>query len=116
MFEVQASALLMFASYGMCFGLMNDKVWFTHSLRALPLRKVEAPWAPGEVSTLFERLFQCAYCTGFHTGWVTWLLGVGMAGLPYPHHFGNGASLLVWSFASAVFCYLVDTAARRLEG
>jgi hypothetical protein len=52
---------------------------------------------------VFADMFECAYCTGFHTGWMTWvLLGTSWSGL------------LVYPLVSAIGCYLVDTIFERL--
>ncbi len=94
------------AAYGLCFGLMNDKAkWITDRLIALPLRK------DGEGATLFGRMFACPYCTGFHAGWVVW---VGVS----PEVVGSlvwAIGILTFAFASAAFCYALDTALRWIE-
>lgn len=106
--------LTLVAAYGMCFGLMNDKVWFlTDRLRAIRVRVVKAD--DGE-TTLFDRMLTCTYCTGFHTGWIAWLLAAGAAGsFPSVDVVGNALGALVTAFASAAFCYTVDTAVQWLE-
>lgn len=96
--------LTLTAAYGICFGLMNEKVSILNKLLyALPLFRREE-------ENFFQRMFKCSYCTGFHTGWMVWvvesaprLLGSGVDGL----EFTVGA--LVTAFASSVFCYAVDT-------
>lgn len=75
-------------SYGLCFFLMH---------------KVPAP-------VLLDKLLLCPYCTGFHTGWLTWLLAKGV-----PGSFRSVVLCLCWAFASAASCYLIDTVAKRLE-
>lgn len=96
--------LCLIASYGLCFLLMNDKVAFLTT----PLR-----W-----SGLLNRMLSCSFCTGFHTGWVVWLLmaytGVGW---DVSEHtvVGNVGHLLLFSLASAAFCYLADVVAMKME-
>lgn len=100
--------LVIVAAYGMCFGLMNDKVQFlTDALQKIPLFRDD------EGKTFFTRMFECPYCTGFHTGWISWALFI----LPGK---GGFSPLDVWeaflfAFASSAFSYGVDTAIARLE-
>lgn len=70
-------------SYGLCFGLMNK----------LPI-------------TL--PVLTCAYCTGFHTGWMTWFLARGVPGT-----LSESVHVLAWSLASAATCYVLDQIAQR---
>lgn len=108
------------ASYGLCFGLMNDKAWFlTDRLRAIRLWVITTP--EGD-TTLFERMLRCPYCTGFHTGWIAWLLGVAaswslpVASADVAHAVvGNAAHVGTVAFASAAFCYMADTLSQWLE-
>jgi hypothetical protein len=85
---------LLLVVYGLCFGLMQDKAKpLTDALKRLP-------W----VGSFFERQLACAYCTGFHCGWVVFILeslrsGAGVAGY---------IELTFFAFASAAFCLLVD--------
>jgi hypothetical protein len=69
---------------------------------------------PKKLHWLFEKLLSCIYCLGFWSG-----LFVGGARV-----FAHGAALvsietwidlLVFGFASAAFCYVLDTAARWFE-
>jgi hypothetical protein len=86
-------------AYGITFGLMNDKAWFLTD----PLRKIE----------FFNRMFNCAFCTGFHAGWVALLLTQ-----PYVFHTSwlfAAQEVLSHGFASAAFSYTLDTVLRRLE-
>lgn len=106
------TVLMLIASYGICFGLMNDKAEFlTDALRKLPLFKNEAG------DTFFQRLLRCPYCTGFHTGWMVWLIANAKTLAACN---GDWATLLsdavIFSFASSASCYLIDTAAQKLEG
>lgn len=106
------TVLMLLAAYGICFGLMNDKVEFlTDALRKLPLFKNE------EGHTFFQRLLRCPYCTGFHAGWMVWLIANAKT---LASCNGDWATLLsdavIFSFASSASCYLIDTAAQKLEG
>jgi hypothetical protein len=109
--------LLLLAAYGITFGLMNQKVPFlTDRLKAIRFR-VET--TDEESTTFFQRMLICPYCTGFHAGWIAWLL----CRLPY-HTFQSfslqnvvlaATELIVCAFASSAACYLLDTAAQWAE-
>lgn len=109
--------LLLLAAYGITFGLMNQKVPFlTDRLKALSFRVEKTD---EESTTFFQRMLVCPYCTGFHAGWLAWLL------LRLPEHAFQVftpeslvravTELLACAFASSAFCYLIDTAAQYLE-
>jgi fucose permease len=84
--------LFLLACYGFAFGLMNDKI---------PGVSWAVAFLGGEAS-LAGRMLSCAYCTGFHVGWVLALLT------------GQG-QLLVSGMASSAFCYAFDALVKRLE-
>lgn len=89
--------LALLAAYGICFGLQNK----------LPFLYRRHPF--------LDALLKCSYCTGFHCGWLVWLLTWGVTGqMPAQGWFIPG-SLILWAFASAVTCYLLDTVASWLE-
>lgn len=95
------------AAYGIVFGLMNDK--------AGPLSTFLRSFS------VFDRMFECAFCTGFHAGWVSWYLHCAVAG-DFPVHggslrvfVGNVLAALLFSFASAAFCYAMDKTLLWLE-
>ena len=97
---------LLLSAYGICFGLMNDKLEFINrNLYKLPLFRDE------ENKNLFERMFSCAYCTGFHAGWLVWI----------PTHWKEGIGIdpflgvLLFSLTSSAFSYSLDTALRWFE-
>jgi hypothetical protein len=109
--------LLLLAAYGITFGLMNQKVAFlTNRLKALSFGTEEKE---GEKTTFFQRMLVCPYCTGFHAGWIAWLL------VRLPDHINRVITpvatwravteLIASAFAASVFCYLVDTAAQYIE-
>lgn len=80
--------------YGICFGLMN-KVDFIRGKSAFT-----------------DKLLNCAYCTGFHAGWISFLL-TRLAAWDF-----NPKALLyapLWGFASGVFCYFIDTLGQLAE-
>lgn len=81
-------------AYGICFGLMN-KVDFIRGKHPF-----------------FDRMLNCAYCTGFHAGWASFLL-VHLASWDFQPKALLFAPL--WGFASGVFCYFVDTVGQLAE-
>lgn len=101
-------ALFALASYGLCFGIMNDKVPFLGLLRLLPIA------VDDEGKNLFARMYECPYCTGFHTGWILWLLF-------QPPFSGNvawwelGVQAVCWGLASSSACYILDTLVVLVE-
>jgi len=96
--------LPLLAAYGICFGLMNEKLEYVNRmLYKIPLRR-----DPYQETNLFSRMTECAYCTGFHSGWIVWLVW----------RVGSDMSLtegLLFPFASSAFCYALDIFLRRLE-
>lgn len=85
-------------AYGLTFGIQN-----------------KAGFLRGKLAVL-DRLVKCTYCTGFHAGWMTWLLAWALEGrTPASQPLGIAASFVAWGLASAAFSYGVDTAIRRLE-
>lgn len=100
--------LILLVAYGICFGIMNDKAKFlTDILRSIPLFK-------NEKGTLFSRMFACSYCTGFHSGWIAYLLTVPM--MKEIEWFPNVTlEAICYAFASAIFCYGVDVILQWFE-
>lgn len=96
--------LHLLASYALCFSLMQGKLaWVTK-----PLRRIR----------FFDLLFSCPFCTGFHTGWLIWIVAAWTgAGWDVSEHtvVGNVGHLLLFSLASAAFCYLADIVAAKME-
>lgn len=74
--------LSLLVSFSLCFGLQQQKIPL---ISRVPLRG----W--------WGKLLSCSYCTGFHTGWITFLL-----------LFGFNWLVLPFSFCSAIFCYVAD--------
>lgn len=81
-------------AYGIAFGLMN---------KVEALRKV----------AFFDRMLSCSYCTGFHAGWLAWVLTRAVHGLPPTAQ--DALTLILWAFASSAFCFLVDAASQAVE-
>lgn len=88
---------LFLVAYGICFGFQNKSPeWFRESF--------------------LKSMLGCSYCTGFHAGWITWLLTWGVTGeIPATGTLGVILSIVSWSFASAVGCYLLDTLSSLWE-
>lgn len=91
--------LHLLASYALCFGLMNEKISEVNRwLYRLPVSR-------SEDGNLFERMFRCSFCTGFHTGLVVWILAGG----------GTASEAILFSLASSAFCFILDTLLLWIE-
>jgi|13_taG_2_1085334.scaffolds.fasta_scaffold32283_2 hypothetical protein len=99
---------LLLSSYGVCFALMNDKAKFlTDALKSIPIFVTEK-------GSFFERMLICSYCTGFHTGWLCYLIAMAHPGVSI-NLYGNIVEIILTSFASAIFCYSVDVIIQWFE-
>ena len=109
--------LLLLCAYGITFALMNQKAaWLTDRLKAVAFRVQKTD---EESTTFFQRMLVCPFCTGFHAGWLAWLL------TRLPEHASHSFSVerfiyalaecLGSAFASSAACYLLDTAAQYME-
>jgi len=92
-------------AYGLCFGIQNK----------LPFLYSELYRETRETERILDRLLHCTYCTGFHTGWMAWLLAWGLEGKTPAEDWAIPVSVLIWSFASAAFCYFADALVGWLE-
>jgi hypothetical protein len=97
MCETMSEILFLFACYGVCFGLLNDRI---------PLIPLLRKWS------FFNEMLDCPYCTGFHCGWMVGILRIALEGQAFPLW---PVLLLCWALASAAFCYLLDIGLRALE-
>ena len=92
------SLMYLVLAYGVTFGIQNKATFLRGKL------------------PLLDRLIKCTYCTGFHAGWMTWLLAWALEGrTPTAGLVSISASVVGWGLASAAFSYGVDTAIRWLE-
>ena len=62
----------------------------------------------------FHKLLSCSFCTGFHAGWLTYLLLNHNLFAMQPW-IDSACYILIYSFVSATFCYLLDTIIVKLE-
>ncbi len=85
---------LLLSSYGLCFGLMYRANFVT-----APLKRIQI--FIKDDKTFFERLFECPFCTGFHSGYITWICS----------HYSNLnlEEVIQFGFASSAFCFALDT-------
>ena len=81
---------LVFA-YGLTFGAMNKLPDFVHE----------------KIPRILNRMLACAYCTGFHTGYLAYF-AISHNEVVW-HHAPR------WAFASAAFSYAADTTLRVAE-
>ncbi|MBM4356932.1 MAG: hypothetical protein FJ096_02375 [Deltaproteobacteria bacterium] len=86
-------------AYGVCFGLQN---------KVEVLRSHQWP-----LGAFFTRMLTCSYCSGFHCGWLAWLMTRPIYGVEAS--VAAATHSLAWAFASSAFCYLVDAASQAAE-
>jgi len=83
------------AIYGICFGLQH-KATILHGK-----------------SEFIDKMFKCTYCTGFHCGWIVFLIFYLLNTEVY------NVKLLVemtmFAFYGASMCYIIDTVIRYFE-
>lgn len=92
---------------------------FIHLMASFGLMLVvqnKIPFLHGKAEFL-DRLMACPLCLGFWTGWAVWLCSHEILGIPIlvsdtPFRFLGG---VVWSFASAGFCFILSGIADALE-
>lgn len=96
MMPANLSFPVLLACYGLCFWLMN-KATFLHNR-----------------NKFLDRLFSCSYCTGFHTGWIVWLL-VNWTLIETAYLLESATEAVVWGFASAATSYALDTVVQLAE-
>ena len=100
--------LYLLLAYALCFGIQNK----------LPFLYSSDYRETGVATRPTDRLLHCTYCTGFHCGWVAWLIAWWVEG-KLPDAIVSGwavpASILIWTFTSAAFCYIADALVRWLE-
>lgn len=84
-------------AYGLAFGFQN-----------------KVPFLYGK-SAFLDALLRCTFCTGFHCGWMAWLLSWAASGHPPAEGWQAAASVLTWAFAAAGFSYAVDAGVQWLE-
>ena len=61
---------------------------------------------------LLKEMLECTFCTGFHGGWIAFLL------LSKQQHVLNAefvAQIISWGFAGASAAYIVDTIISKIE-
>lgn len=90
--------------YGVMFTLRNAQ---------LPLLVRCRDWVTTH-SAFFRKMLECSFCTGFHAGWITYLI-TSYASLFELSLFYNLSSMVFYSFVSATFCYFFDNLMLKLE-
>ena len=81
--------IILLAAAGITFGIQH-KLPFLH-------KKLD----------ILDSMLKCTYCSGFHGGWIAYLI----FSLPSP----NPQEALLFSFASAIFAYALDETIKYLE-
>jgi len=81
-------------AYGVTFGLMNKLPEFLYD----------------RMPNVIQALLACAYCVGFHAGWISYLLASAAEGTTI-----HPAYIPLWAFASGAFSYGADALLRMAE-
>lgn len=85
--------------YGLCFGIQ-------HKSPSIIRGKVK----------FIDDLLKCSYCTGFHVGWITYLIMHFPAVLDGSYRaIDFPAELATWAFAAAAWCYVADALVQLIE-
>jgi hypothetical protein len=92
------SCLLPFLWYGITFSL-KDSTLLARPRNRLVIR-----------SPFMYQMLTCAFCTGFHAGWLSYLLRS-----HWYWHLTYMRLMLAHAFAAAAFCYVLDILAQALE-
>ena len=69
---------------------------------------------PKKLHWIIEKLLSCIYCLGFWSGLLVGMVRLAVHGSALGPLEG-AVDVLTFGFASAVFCYVLDTADRWLE-
>lgn len=89
--------LMLLCSYSICFGIQH-KIPLLH-----------------EKSKFTDDLLSCTYCTGFHAGYITYSFFNLFEYIQKGEHSFLLGELFLYSFASAVFCYIIDVFVQHFE-
>lgn len=96
--------LYFLACYGICFGFMFKATIF-HKRH-----------------DFFDKMFKCAYCTGFWAGMLAWMFVFApyfvthTSGLSFVGIMSVFSHMISHMFASSIFCYIIDTVMQKVEG
>ena len=88
---------LLLCAYAITFGIQH-KVSFLHNK-----------------SQFTDKLLACTYCTGFHSGYITYLIDKAGLWLQDGKLELNFCELVLFAFASSMFSYMIDTLVRLME-
>lgn len=94
---MMSTIIWLLTAYGLCFAMQH-----------------KIPFLRGKVDLLDEML-HCTFCTGFHCGWMTWVMSFLATGTLPASGWHIPGSMLVWAFASAASCYVIDAGTNWLE-
>lgn len=75
-------------AYGICFGIQNKLLFLRNR------------------HSFLDALLNCTYCTGFHSGWITYSILVTDM---------DFIDCIAFAFASSAFSYAFDTLIRLME-
>ncbi len=89
--------ILLFCAFGITFGLQH-----------------KCPWLYGKLGFI-DRMLACTYCTGFHAGWITWILFKVTMGSIRDLPLSSIPEMILLAFGSAGFSYALDALTRYFE-
>lgn len=101
-----------FVAYACCFWLMNK---FPARLLLSEGYQETGEKADEGIRKFLDELLTCSFCTGFHCGYLTYLLFWLGAGAQ-PLGWENAVQAVTAGLASAAWCYFLDTAIAKMEG
>lgn len=95
MLRTMTTPIFLLACFALTYAVQANKVWF--------ITDILTEATPKPISRFFQAMFACALCTGFHCGWILYLLSLpyfsspwGLAGLGVIHGLaGGGVSLIL---------------------
>lgn len=96
--------ITLFCMYGIMFTLRESNLPIWSYLRDKVLRRLN----------IINELLSCSFCTGFHAGWLTYLL-MNYNALEYKETQEHLTYMIVYGFVSATFCYFFDIFLIKIE-
>lgn len=95
--EEMEDLVILLSAYGICFGLQH-----------------KAEFLRGKYQ-LLDKMLDCTYCTGFHSGYLAYGLKKGLELVQTGETQASLSEGMTYAFASSAFSYLADSAGRYFE-
>lgn len=89
--------------FGLCFGMQHKAGPHILRLIGVPEDAQSVMDVPGWHRRFMSRLLTCSYCSGFHAGWIGWLV----------HAYAP--AWVTWALAGAALCWIVDVVVGWFE-